>query len=434
MDVLLLAGLFVINGLFAMSEIAIVSSRKYRLQQAVEDGVSSAKIALQLANEPGNFLSTIQVGITLIGIMSGAIGEAAISGRLEVFLRSEFPEIAVYSRVISLTLVVMGITYFSLIIGELVPKRLALLKPERVAIFVARPMLMLSYAAYPLVRLLSWSTDLVLMLLRIRNTDEPLVTEKEIRLMIDQGTEAGVFHKSEKAMVSNVMRLDALKVGAVMTPRMDIYYLDVSNPFEDNRKRLIESPHSIVPVCRGGLDNVLGFIESKDLLKRVLAGEEIDLSGMLRLAIYIPKSLSPVHLLEEFKRTKVGMALVVDEYGEIAGLVTLKDVMEAIVGDIPSDEIAGEEPDAVMRSDGSWLIDGTLTIEKFKQIFELDDFPDQTEGGFHTIGGFVMSNLGHIPKESDNFSWNGLYFEVMDMDRNRVDKILVSKPVIDETA
>ena len=403
MDVLLLAGLFVINGLFAMSEIAIVSSRKYRLQQAVEDGVSSAKIALQLASEPGNFLSTIQVGITLIGIMSGAIGEAAISGRLEVFLRSEFPEIAVYSRVISLTLVVIGITYFSLIIGELVPKRLALLKPERVAIFVARPMLMLSYAAYPLVRLLSWSTDLVLMLLRIRNTDEPLVTEKEIRLMIDQGTEAGVFHKSEKAMVSNVMRLDALKVGAVMTPRMDIYYLDVSNPFEDNRKRLIESPHSIVPVCRGGLDNVLGFIESKDLLKRVLAGEEIDLSGMLRLAIYIPKSLSPVHLLEEFKRTKVGMALVVDEYGEIAGLVTLKDVMEAIVGDIPSDEIAGEEPEAVMRSDGSWLIDGTLTIEKFKQIFELDDFPDQTEGGFHTIGGFVMSNLGHIPKESDNF-------------------------------
>jgi putative hemolysin len=434
MDVLLLAGLFVINGLFAMSEIAIVSSRKYRLQQAVEDGVSSAKIALQLASEPGNFLSTIQVGITLIGIMSGAIGEAAISGRLEVFLRSEFPEIAVYSRVISLTLVVIGITYFSLIIGELVPKRLALLKPERVAIFVARPMLMLSYAAYPLVRLLSWSTDLVLMLLRIRNTDEPLVTEKEIRLMIDQGTEAGVFHKSEKAMVSNVMRLDALKVGAVMTPRMDIYYLDVSNPFEDNRKRLIESPHSIVPVCRGGLDNVLGFIESKDLLKRVLAGEEIDLSGMLRLAIYIPKSLSPVHLLEEFKRTKVGMALVVDEYGEIAGLVTLKDVMEAIVGDIPSDEIAGEEPEAVMRSDGSWLIDGTLTIEKFKQIFELDDFPDQTEGGFHTIGGFVMSNLGHIPKESDNFSWNGLYFEVMDMDRNRVDKILVSKPVIDEAA
>ena len=434
MDVLLLAGLFVINGLFAMSEIAIVSSRKYRLQQAVEDGVSSAKIALQLASEPGNFLSTIQVGITLIGIMSGAIGEAAISGRLEVFLRSEFPEIAVYSRVISLTLVVIGITYFSLIIGELVPKRLALLKPERVAIFVARPMLMLSYAAYPLVRLLSWSTDLVLMLLRIRNTDEPLVTEKEIRLMIDQGTEAGVFHKSEKAMVSNVMRLDALKVGAVMTPRMDIYYLDVSNPFEDNRKRLIESPHSIVPVCRGGLDNVLGFIESKDLLKRVLSGEEIDLSGMLRLAIYIPKSLSPVHLLEEFKRTKVGMALVVDEYGEIAGLVTLKDVMEAIVGDIPSDEIAGEEPEAVMRSDGSWLIDGTLTIEKFKQIFELDDFPDQTEGGFHTIGGFVMSNLGHIPKESDNFSWNGLYFEVMDMDRNRVDKILVSKPVIDEAA
>ena len=429
MDILLLSGLFFLNGLFAMSEIAIVSSSKFRLQQAVQDGVSTARLALQLANEPGHFLSTIQVGITLIGIMSGAIGEATLAGKFEGYLHANFPEMALYSRGISLTLVVVGITYFSLIIGELVPKRLALIRPERVAMFVARPMVLLSYATYPLVRLLSWSTDLALFLLRVKKSDDPLVTEREIRLMIDQGTEAGVFHKGEKAMVSNVMKLDALKVGAVMTPRIDMFYLDVTNSDEENRRRLIESPHSIVPLCKGGLDNVVGVIESKNILKRVLAGSAFDLEASIRPVIYIPNSLSPAHLLEEFKRSKVSLALVVDEYGEIAGLVTLKDVMEAIVGEIPSDEFDADEPEAIQRADGSWLIDGAMPVERFGQIFDLDAFGDSAEGAFHTMAGFVMSYLGHIPKASDHFSWNNFKFEVMDMDRNRVDKILVTREV-----
>ena len=424
MDVLILAGLFFLNGLFAMSEIAIVSSRKIRLQQAVEDGKASAKIALQLASEPGRFLSTVQVGITLIGIMSGAFGEAALSGKLATLL-AQFPQVEPYARALATALVVMGITYFSLIIGELVPKRLALLTPEKIAMFMARPMNWLSTLTYPLVRVLSLSSDLVLWVLRAKKSDEPLVTEKEIKLMIEQGAEAGVFHKSEREMVSNVMRLDALRVGAIMTPRMDIFHLDVEDPIEENRRKLVDCPYSVVPVCRDGLDNVLGFVQAKDLLRRALNGEAVELAAAVRPAHFIPKSLSPMQLLEEFKRAKTAMGLVVDEYGEIAGLVTLKDVLEAIVGDIPSEEIE-EEPEAVQRDDGSWLLDGTLSIEKFKQMFDVDELPDEATGNFHTIGGFVMLQLGHVPKAADHFNWDGLCFEVVDMDKNRVDKIMVS--------
>ena len=425
MDVLLLTGLFILNGLFAMSEIAILSARKIRLQQAVEDGVPGARTALELANEPSHFLSTIQVGITLIGIMSGALGEAALTDKLAAYL-GQFPVLSPYSAGLALAAVVVGITYFSLIIGELVPKRLALFKPEPIAMVMAGPMRWLSRLAYPLVKLLSWSTDFVLWVLRAKKSEEPAVSEKEIKLMIDQGTEAGVFHKGEKEMVSNVMRLDAIKIGAIMTPRMDIYYLDVANPIEESRRRLIESPHSVIPVCRNGLDNVLGVIEAKDLLRRALSGEELKLTAAIRPANYIPKSLSPVQLLEEFKRSKIALALVVDEYGEVAGLATLKDVMEAIVGDLPSEEAEDEEPEAIQREDGSWLLDGTLTIEKFKQLFELETLPDEASGNFHTIGGFVMLQLGHVPRASDRIEAAGLRFEVVDMDRNRVDKILVS--------
>jgi len=244
--------------------------------------------------------------------------------------------------------------------------------------------------------------------------------------MIDQGTEAGVFHKGEKEMVSNVMRLDTLKVGAIMTPRMDMYYLDVANPIEENRRRLIESPHSVIPVCRNGLDNVLGVVEAKDLLRRALSGDELKLTAAIRPANYIPKSFFPVQLLEEFKRSKIALALVVDEYGEVAGLATLKDVMEAIVGDIPSEEADDDEPEAIQREDGTWLLDGTLTIEKFKQLFDVETLPDEATGNFHTIGGFVMLQLGHVPRATDHFEWDKLYFEVVDMDKNRVDKILVS--------
>lgn len=423
MEFLILVCLFIVNGVFAMSEMAIVSSRKTRLQQAAEDGVSGAAVALELAKEPGHFLSTIQVGITLIGIMSGAYGEAAVSDKVTELL-SRYPALTPYSHGLALSLVVIGITYFSLIIGELVPKRLALNKPEKIATALARPMRFLSTLAYPLVRILSVSTDFVLLLLGARKPDQPTVTEKEIRLMIDQGTEAGVFHEKEKEWVANVMRLDALEVGAIMTPRMDIYHLDMAEPLETNRRKLIESPHSSIPVCRGSLDNVLGFVEAKDILRRTLSGEALDLKAAVRPAHFVPKSLSPVQLLEEFKRAKTALTLVVDEYGEVAGLATLKDVMEAIVGDIPSEEFE-EEPEAVRRQDGSWLLDGTLSIEKFKQLFDLEEMPDEATRNYHTIAGFVMLQLGRVPRVADHFHWEGLRFEVVDMDKHRVDKILV---------
>lgn len=425
MEIIILVFLFILNGIFAMSEMAIVSSRKIRLQQAVEDGISGARVALHLANEPGNFLSTIQVGITLIGIMSGAFGEAALTGKLATYL-SKFPAIEPYSHGLALAIVVIGITYFSLIIGELVPKRLALNKPEKIAMTVARPMRTLSAVTYPLVKVLSFSTDFILLLLGARKPEEPLVTEKEIKLMIDQGTEAGVFHKSEKEMVSNVMRLDSLRVGAIMTPRMDILFLNTNDSFEENRRKLIESPYSAMPVCRDGLDHVLGFVDAKDLLRRSLSGSPMELKAAIRPAHFVPKSLSPIQLLEEFKRAKTAVVLVVDEYGEIAGLATLKDVMEAIVGDIPSKE-EEDEPEAVQREDGSWLLDGTLSIEKFKQIYDLEELPDEGNGNYHTIAGLVMHQLGRIPRATDHFHWNGLRFEVVDMDKNRVDKLLVQQ-------
>mgnify|MGYP006274169413 CR=1 FL=1 len=425
MDLLLLMALFGLNGLFAMSEIAILSARKIRLRQAIDDGVPGAEAALGLANEPSHFLSTIQVGITLIGIMSGALGEAALSTRVEEFLR-QYPLLEPYSEGLSLAVVVFSITYCSLIIGELVPKRLALIRAEAIAISVARPMRFVSVMAYPLVKVLSWSTDLILFLLRVRKGEEPAVTEREISWMIDQGTAAGVFHKSEKEMVSNVMRLDALKVGAIMTPRMDIYAIDLAAPAAEVRRRLVESSHSIIPVCRNGIDNVVGVIEAKDLMRRVLSGEDLDLATAVRKVKYIPKSLNSVQLLEEFRESKISMALVVDEYGEVAGLATLKDVLEAIVGDMPSEEPWENEPEAVQRDDGSWLLDGTLTIEKFKQILEVGDLPGADKGNYNTIAGFVMQQLGRVPRAADRFSWGLLEFEVVDMDKNRVDKILVS--------
>lgn len=426
MEVFTLLVLFGLNGLFAMSEIAILSARRARLRQAVDDGVSGADAALRLANEPSHFLSTVQVGITLIGILSGALGEAALSEQVDRYLH-QFPAISTYSHALSMVVVVFLITYFSLIIGELVPKRLALIKAESIAIGVARPMRFLSLLAYPLVRLLSWSTDFVLFVLRVRSRQDSIVSEREISLMIDEGTEAGLFHKSEKEMVSNVMRLDALRVGAIMTPRMEIDYLDITSPTDEIRRRLIESTHSVIPVCRNGLDNVLGVIEAKDLMRRALSGEELKLSAAIRHVKYIPKSLSSVQLLEEFRRSKISLALVVDEYGEIAGLATLKDVLEAIVGDMPTEEPWEEEPDAIQREDGSWLLDGMLTVEKFKQLMSVNELPESEDGNYHTIGGFVMEHLGRVPRSADHFEWGGLHFEVVDMDRNRVDKILVRR-------
>jgi putative hemolysin len=334
------------------------------------------------------------------------------------------PVLAAYREAIASGLAIMVVTYLTLIIGELVPKQLALNNPERVASSVAGPMRMLAMFAAPVVHLLSTSTDMVMRLLGIMPSDEPMVTEEEIRVLLQQGTEAGTFEEVEQDMVERVFRLGDRRANALMTPRPDIVWLDLEDSLEENRQKITEGVHSRFPVCQGGIDNVLGVLHVNDLLVRSLVGEPIDLTTNLRQPLFIPESTRALSVLELFKKSSTHIAIVVDEYGVIQGIVTLNDILEAIVGDIPSVEDL-EEPYAVQREDGSWLLDGMLSVDEFKDILKINKIPGEEKGNYHTLGGFVVMHLGHIPTAADHFQWQGLRFEVMDMDGNRVDKVLV---------
>lgn len=421
-EILILLVLIIVNGLFSMSEMAIVSARKVRLQQLANQGNASAQAALELADAPNHFLSTVQVGITLIGILTGAFGGATIADKLAGYVRL-IPGLALYSQAIAFGLVVVSITYLSLIFGELVPKRLALNNPERIASAVAIPMRMVAVIASPVVHLLSASTELVLRVLGIEQSTEPQVTEEEIKILIEQGTEAGTFEEAEQDMVERVFRLGDRPVNALMTPRPDIVWLDLEDSAEENRNKMMDSAHSRFPVCQGGLDNVLGVIYVTDLLARSLSGQPLDLTASLRQPIFVPESTRGLKVLELFKQTGIHMAAVVDEYGVIQGLVTLNDIMVEIVGDVPSVNQM-EEPQAVQREDGSWLLDGMLSVDEFFEIFDMEELLEH-QGNYQTLGGFVITHLGRIPAAADHFEWEGMRFEVMDMDGNRVDKVLV---------
>lgn len=423
-DLTVLLSLIIINGLFAMSEIAIVSSRRSRLQQFADEGSGGARSALKLAENPTRFLSTVQVGITSIGILTGAIGESSIAEHLRLML-IQVPLLEVYAEPLSLIGMVLILTYFSLIIGELVPKRIAMQRPEVIAMLVAKPMQSLSSMTSPLVMLLSWSTDTVLRLIGARNSTEPSVTEEEIKVMIEQGTEEGVFDRAEQELVSNVLRLDDRNVGAVMTPRKDLVFLDVQQKHEENRDRLCDDPHSVVPLCDGGLDHVIGLVRSNDILECLLRGEPIDFVRLAKSPLFVPKTITLMQLLEHFKRAHLPAALVIDEYGEVVGIATVNDVIEAIVGDLPGDE--EEDPLMVQREDGSWLVDGMLDLDGLKILLDVDELPEEELGNFHTVGGLAMLQLGRVPRTGDVFELEGHRIEVVDMDKNRVDKLLVSK-------
>jgi len=416
--------LIIANGLFAMSEMAIVSARKARLRQRAEEGDHKARAALELAETPNRFLSTAQIGITLIGILAGAFGGATLAKELGAYL-GRIPPLKPYGEAIGLVIVVLATTYLSLVIGELVPKRLALNNPERIAAAIAAPMRALSVIAHPAVRLLSLSTELVLRILGIRPSAEPPITEEEIKLLLEQGTEAGVFQEVEQDMVESVLLLDERRAAGLMTPRPEIVWLDVEDSLEEVRRKMIASPYSRFPVCQGSLDNVLGEVEARDLLARSLCGEAFDLKSLLQKPLYVPETMPALKVLEAFKQSGTQMALVIDEYGSIQGLVTLKDILEAIVGDIPSaEELA--EPQVVQREDGSWLLDGMLPVEELKEILGIGELPGEEQGLYQTTAGFVMTQLGRIPAAAEHFEWGGLRFEVMDMDGNRVDKVLVA--------
>lgn len=426
MDIFIIFVLFFLNGIFAMAEIAIVSSRKVRLQQWAEEGHRGAIAALKLADEPTRFLSTIQIGITLIGILSGAFGEAAIADRLIPYFAT-VPLLADIARPLALGITVLLITYFSLIIGELVPKRIGMQNPEVLATVLAPPMLLLARATRPLVRFLSLSTETVLRVLGIKKPKEPSITEEEIKVLMEQGAEEGIFERAEQELVENIFSLDEKKVVSIMTQRKDIIALDIDDPLEDNLRIIKQSVFTRYPVCKGGFENVLGMIQAKDLLHRLLDDKSVTLTELVRPPLYVPEAISPMQLLEQFKRTRNHTALVVDEYGEIEGLVSINDVMEAIVGDLPT-EASDSDEEIVQRDDGSWLVDGMMSLDDFKEHFDLDMIEGEETGDFQTVAGFVIFMLGRVPATADRVEWGGFTFEVVDMDRTRVDKLLVTPP------
>jgi putative hemolysin len=420
-ELLLVFVLILVNGVFVMSEMAIVSVRKIRLQQLANHGDNRARLALDLAQTPDRFLPTVQVGITLMAILSGARGESAISRILAPLLANVLPKD--YIEPIASTIAIGLITYLTIVIAELVPKQIALNSPERIARMVARPIDVMAKLSLPITYALSGSTRFVVKLLGIHPSESPEVTEEEIKVMIEQGTETGMFEESEQDMVQGVLSLGDRKIGALMTPRPDITWIDIEDSIQVTREKIMDSDYSRLPVCEGELDRVLGVIHVADLLSQTLKGEELNLTTSLRQPLFIPESTRGLKVLEQFKKFGTHIAMVVDEYGVIQGLVTMHDLLEEIVGDI-TDIYEPEEPQIIEREDGSWLLDGMLSIEQFLEQFELPENAID-RGNYHTLGGFTIMQLGKIPVSGESFEWRHLRLEIVDMDGKRVDKVLV---------
>lgn len=423
MEVLIILLLLIANGLFAMAEIAVVSARKARLQQRAEEGDPRAAAALKLAARPDAFLSTVQIGITLIGILAGAFGGATLSEPLADRLRA-IPALAPYAGALAVFIVVAAITFFSLVIGELVPKRLGLNAPETIAMRVVSPMRVLTVIMRPLVWLLTSTTNLIVRLLRLHEVEEPSVTQAEIEVMLEQGAQTGVLTATESEMAQSMFRLADRRVGALMTPRMSIAWLELAASNAQIREVVASSAHARYPVCAGNLDNVLGIVEAHQLLSAALAGQPLALADLVRPPLFVPETLAAVQLLDLLYEGGQHLAIVVDEYGGTQGLVTLYDLVEAVVGDVTEGQ-QEESARAVRRDDGTWLLDGALPVEDFRELFRLDALPGEAENTFETLGGFVMAQLGRIPAPADAFEWGDYRFEVMDMDGRRVDKVLM---------
>ncbi|SDS34185.1 hemolysin family protein [Pseudomonas oryzae] len=423
MEILILIGLIVLNGVFAMSEIALVTARKARLMKLAAEGDSAAATALKLGEDPTKFLSTIQIGITSISILNGIVGEAVLAAPLSQWLQS----LGAPERTASIgatAAVVVVITYVSIVIGELVPKRLGQISPEPIARLVARPMQALALLTRPFVMLLSVSTHALLRLMGVRQTGQAIVTEEEIHALLEEGSEAGVIEQHQHEMVRNVFRLDDRQLGSLMIPRSDIVCIDIRRSAEENLQILIESEHSRFPVCDGSLDKLLGVIHAKQALACVAKGQTPDFSTNLQPCVYVPETLTGMELLEEFRANDMQMAFVIDEYGEIEGIVTLQDVLEAVTGEFTPRN--AEDAWAVQREDGSWLLDGAIPIPEMKDRLELKNVPEEDKGRYHTISGMIMLLLGRVPSTGSYTDWGGWRFEVVDMDGKRIDKVLAT--------
>ena len=421
-DLLVILLLVLLNGFFAMSELALVSSRRARLKQFAEQGRRGAGAALVLADDPGRFLSAVQIGITLIGILAGAFSGATLAHKLAGWL-AQFPPLAGFAETIAIFLVVLGITYLSLILGELVPKRIALADAEVVASRVAPPMMLLSKVASPMVWLLRVSSEAVLRALGLTGDRQTTVTEEEVKAMVEEGADAGVFQASERDMIAGVLRLADRPVSAIMTPRIDVVWLDRTADAEQVRSRITGSGHSRFPVGNGDIDATEGVVHAKDLLDRMMAGEPLDIAACVREPLFVHEGTPVLKMVELFRASRVHMALLVDEYGSFEGIVTPTDILVAIAGEFPEDE-AEAEPSAVRREDGSWLIDGRTDINHVERIIERRGL--QADGDYHTLAGFVLWELGHVPRIGEHLDWRGLRFEVVDMDGRRIDRVLVT--------
>ncbi len=426
MYVALLAALVLINAAFAMSEIALVSVRKIRLEQEAARGDRRAAMALALSSNPTRFLSIVQVGITLIGILAGAIGEQTLADDVSESI-SGISVLAPFADGLAIVIVVLAIGYFSLIFGELVPKRMAMTRPEAFAKFFAPPMLVISVVAAPLIKLLTLSTDLVLWLLRVSPPATESVSEEDVKAMIEKGTEEGVFEESEQAIVQRVFRLGDLPVGALMVPRSEIVWLNESESADRIRVVVATEPFSHFPVCRKGLDDIVGVVHVKDMVRNgLIVGGDIRLAELVEDPIFVPATTPALRVLDGFRESRNHVAFVVDEYGVLKGLVTLNDLLQAIVGDL-SREGEPEAPSAIARGDGTWLVDGRLTIRGMLDALEIELDDDDLPSDVHTVGGLVLSSLGRGPATGEIASWRELTLEVVDMDGQRVDKVLVSR-------
>ena len=432
MEIAILIALIFLNGLFAMSEIALVTARKARLQKLIDEGDTGAAAAVKLGEDPTRFLSTIQIGITSIGVLNGIVGEAALAAPLSVWLTSlGVPQPT--GGYIATGLVVVMITYFSIVVGELVPKRFGQSYPETFARLVARPINFLALATKPFVLLLSTSTRMLLRLMGVKETSGSPVTEEEIHAMLVEGRTAGVIESHEHTMVRNVFRLDDRQIGSLMVPRGDVVCLDMDAPFVDNLQIIEASDHARFPVVRGSMDNILGVINARQWLARMMRDKAHGLADQpLQTALYVPETITGMELLDNFRLSDVHMAFVIDEYGEVQGIVTLQDLIEAITGEFqPRDP---ETSWALQREDGSWLLDGHIPVPELKDRLNLVAVPEEERGRYHTLSGMIMLLTGRLPKVTDTVQWEDWKLEVVDMDGKTIDKILATRLTPDEKA
>lgn len=422
MELLILISLIVLNGIFAMSELAIVSAKKAYLLEQAENGSQGAQVAIELADDPSRFLSTVQIGITLIGIVAGAFGDSVFSDDIANFVNILIPSLEAYTAEISFGLVVTLTTYLSLVIGELVPKQIALDNPERIATLVATPMYRLSQITAPIVWLLSRSTELISRLLGVHGKGNDFITDFEVIAMIREGITRGEFDKVEHEMVKGALELDDKYVGTIITPRPDIIWLDVNDSEETIRDKLLQRSLTAYPVCEGDIDEVIGIVRSKDVLRQLLKGDNINLRAIIREAIFVPEMAIAANVLQQFKQSALHMAIIIGEHGGVEGILTITDIIEEVLGDLDSQNIQ-----VVQRTDGSWLIDGQYSIKDIESTLPNFVLPENEASDYRTIAGFVLKRIGHIPSAADVFDWHGYRIEVIDMDGRRIDKVLISR-------